>query len=57
MPLEIAPCLKRCDWGPVDGSYKATLTLPRGAAKAYWATGANMTNLAGKSAVKAFTPV
>jgi len=38
-----------------DGSYKATLTLPRGATKAYWATGANMTNLAGKSAVKAFT--
>ncbi len=21
MPLEIAPCLKRCDWGPVDGTY------------------------------------
>jgi hypothetical protein len=40
-----------------DGTYKATLTLPRGATKAYWATGANMTNLAGKSAVKAFTPV
>jgi len=38
-----------------DGSYKATLILPRGATKAYWATGANMTNLAGKSAVKAFT--
>ena len=38
-----------------DGSYKTTLVLPRGAAKAYWATGANMTNLAGQSAVKAFT--
>ena len=37
-----------------DGTYKATLTLPRGATKAYWATGANMTNLAGKSAVKSF---
>ena len=38
-----------------DGTYRATLTLPRGATKAYWATGANMTNLAGKSATKAFT--
>ncbi|MCA1720387.1 MAG: hypothetical protein LC779_04520 [Actinobacteria bacterium] len=38
-----------------DGSYKATLTLPRGATKAWWATGADMTNLAGKSAVKSFT--
>jgi hypothetical protein len=40
-----------------DGTYKATLTLPRGATKAYWATGANMTNLAGKSATKSFTAV
>lgn len=38
-----------------DGSYKATVTLARGATKAWWATGADMTNLAGKSAVKAFT--
>jgi uncharacterized Zn ribbon protein len=21
VPLEIAPCLKRCDWGPVDATY------------------------------------
>jgi hypothetical protein len=38
-----------------DGSYKATLTLPRGVTKAWWATGADMTNLAGKSATKAFS--
>ena len=38
-----------------DGSYQAKLVLPRGATRAYWATGADMTNLAGKSAVKAFT--
>lgn len=38
-----------------DGSYRAKLVLPRGATRAYWATGADMTNLAGKSAVKAFT--
>ena len=38
-----------------DGRYAWTLTLPRGATRAYWATGADMTNLAGKSAVRAFT--
>jgi len=38
-----------------DGRYAWTLTLPRGATKVYWATGADMTNLAGKSAVRAFT--
>jgi hypothetical protein len=21
VPLQIAPCLKRCDWGPGDGTY------------------------------------
>jgi len=38
-----------------DGRYSATVVLARGATRAYWATGADMTNLAGKSAVKAFS--
>ena len=50
-----APTKRYTAKSAADGSYKATLTLPRGAARAYWSTGANMTNLAGKSAVKAFT--
>ena len=38
-----------------DGAYGVNVLLPKGAVRAYWYTGADMTNLAGKSAVKAFT--
>ncbi|MEO6203956.1 MAG: hypothetical protein ABIO67_01010, partial [Mycobacteriales bacterium] len=50
-----APVKKATARSLSDGRYAWTLTLPRGAIRAYWATGADMTNLAGKSAVKSFT--
>ena len=50
-----APVKKITVKSGADGSYGVNLSVPRGPARAYWATGADMTNLAGKSAVKAFT--
>ena len=49
------PVKKTAVRSAADGSYGVNVLLPKGAVRAYWYTGADMTNLAGKSAVKSFT--